>query len=788
MRHATGGVLLLIGLGFFGGEPVTKKETPDTLMHKAKKVLAQIEGKLTVPGLKGPVEVLRDKWGVPHIYAKNTHDLFFAQGFVAAQDRLFQIDWWRRVGAGETAEVLGAKGLGGDRFARLLRFRGNMEAEWKSYAPDAKAIATAFTHGINAYIDQLGDKLPLEFQVLGYRPKKWQPEDVLGRMSGIIMTGNFEREIFRAQLIAALGLEKARQLAPTDPPTSFAPAPGLDLNLINTDILADFVAATKAPAFQPSLTESNNWVVAGSRSASGKPLLANDPHRAIALPALRYLVHLHAPGWHVIGSGEPGQPGVAIGHNEHIAWGLTIVGTDQADLFVEELNPKHHDEYKTDTGWEKINVVREPVQVKGLAKPVEVELRYTRHGPVLHLDAQHHRAYALKWVGSEPGTAGYLGSLALDQVKNWQEFLQSVKAWKSPTENIVYADVDGNIGWVAAGLAPVRKGYDGLLPVPGTGGYEWQRFLDVSELPQEYNPARGYIATANNKILPPGYKHTLAFDWAPGYRVAVVKQRLEAKKQFTLDDFRSIQHEATSLPGKVLVQLAQQLALKDPALTPYLNLFKTWDGVLSAEAPAGALYAAWFKELHQEFFLKPLPKKLQASARFFNPRVLFTALEKPDSKWFGADPKAGRDELLRVTFARAVAALRKKLGDDPKQWAWGKLHTVTLRHPLANLGPAFATALNLGPLPRPGDALTPNNTRYDENFDQVHGASYRELFDLVDWDKALATSTPGQSGQPGSPHYGDLLPLWQKGEYFPLVFSRPKVEEVTQHRLLLVPQ
>src|SRR5262245_23490126 len=318
------------------------------------KNLAQIEGEIKLAGLKEPVEILRDRWGVPHIYAKNADDLFFAQGFIAAQDRLFQFDMWRRIAVGELAEILGPDAVEADTFARLLRYRGDMDAEWKSYSPDTKQIATAFTNGINAHIKQCGKNLPIEFEILGFEPKPWRPEDILGRMSGIIMSRNFNDEVVRARLIDKLGLEKVRMLMPTDTHRDFAPAKELDLAGIDSRILKSYQTATKALNFTPSKTESNNWAVSGALSASGKPMLAADPHRAITLPSLRYLVHLNAPGWNVIGAGEPALPGVALGHNERIAWGITIVGTDQADIYVEETNPKNPNEYKADNEWKRL--------------------------------------------------------------------------------------------------------------------------------------------------------------------------------------------------------------------------------------------------------------------------------------------------------------------------------------------------------------------------------------------------------------------------------------------------
>jgi penicillin amidase len=764
-------------------------ETPEAVLRRARAVLAQLDGTVTVRGLMGPVEVLRDRWGVPHIYAQSADDLFFAQGFVAAQDRLFQIDLWRRVAVGETAEVVGKRGLEADRFARLLRYRGDPDAEWASYAPDARQIATAFTRGINAYIDHVGGRLPIEFQLLGTRPKKWRPEDCLGRMAGVVMTRNFQSEVARAELVAAVGVDRARRIAPTDPARAYGPAPGLDLAGIDRSVLSGYRAATGPLPLGPGDDGSNNWAVDGTLSASGRPLLASDPHRAIALPSLRYLVHLNAPGWNVIGSGEPALPGVAIGHNERVAWGFTIVGTDQADLYVEETDPADPTRYRAGDRWEKMTVVREEVTVRGEARPVALELRFTRHGPVLHEDARRHRAYALKWAGSEPGGAAYLASLSLDRAKDSHAFVEALGRWKCPAENMVYADVDGHIGWVAAALTPVRKGWAGLLPVPGTGGaYEWQGFLPLGELPQEHNPAAHYVATANHNILPPGYRHEIALEWAPAYRFTRIKQQLEAQKKFTLKGFAAMQHDNTSLPGLALGRLAGGVDMRDPALRPYAELLARWDGVLTVESRAGALYGVWLQELLHEFYRPHVPEPvLEFVAGRGGVPVMLAALEKPDRVWFGDNPKEGRDRLLRRTFRTAVGRARELLPGDEKEWSWGRLHTTTFRHPLAALGPAYAKAFNLGPVPRPGDAHTPNAAPYTPKFEHTGGATYRHLLDLADWDRGLATSAPGQSGQPGSPHYADLLPLWQKGEYFPLAFSRARVEQVTCHRLRLEP-
>ncbi len=763
-------------------------ETPEALLARAKGVLAQLDGEIRASGLKEPVEVVRDRWGIPHIYARNQDDLFFAQGFVTAQDRLFQIDLWRRTGLGQTAELFGEQAIEADRFARLMLYRGDMQAEWTSYAPDTEAIAKAFVAGINAHIDQAGDKLPIEFQILGTQPGKWRPEDILGRMSGIIMTSNWQREVSRARLVAGVGAEQARRIAPTDPPVAFQPVPGLDIAAISPDILLGYAAATRPFKFPPSTIESNNWVVDGTLSASGKPLLANDPHRPIAVPSLRYLVHLSAPGWNVIGSGEPALPGVALGHNDRIAWGFTIVGTDQADLYVEETKPGDARQYRVGDGWQAMTTTQEAIRVRGRAEPVNVELRFTRHGPVVFQDEAKGVAVALKWVGGEAGGAAYLGSLSIARAQNREQFVKSLEAWKSPGENFVYADVDGNIGWVAAARTPIRKNHDGLLPVPGAkGDYEWQGYLDVKDLPQSFNPPEHWLVTANHNILPKDYPHAISHEWAAPHRFLRIKERLTAAKNFTLEDFQGIQHESTSLPGRALIEVLKSVRLS-PELAPYGKVLTEWDAVLSREAQAGPLYAVWLQELTRDYYSERLPKDARTErGDLRSVTVLLAQLKNPQDAIWGPNSAKQRDELVQKTFATAVERTRKLLGDDPKAWSWGKLHTVSFEHPLASLGPAYASVFNLGPVGRPGDGNTPNNTRHDDNFRQVHGASYRQVFDLSDWDRGTATSVPGQSGQPGSPHYADLLPLWAEGKYIPLAFSRRKVDEVAAHRLKMLP-
>ncbi len=465
---------------------------------RAAAALARTDGTLRVAGLDQRVEVIRDRWGVPHIYAKTVHDLFWAQGFVAAQDRLWQLELWRRQAEGTLAEIVGPTAVNRDTLARLLRYRGDPDAEWRAYRSDARMIAEAFASGVNAQIafaTASPERLPVEFQLTGSRPGRWTAASVIGRMAGYLMTRNARSEVQRARLIASAGVDRAAEQMPLDPPVRVDVPQGLDLADITDDVLAlaDGVSeAVTFPAQPPHLLQddsaevgSNDWVVSGRLTATGKPILANDPHRALLLPSLRYTVHLNGPGWNVIGAGEPALPGVAAGHNDRIAFGFTIVNMDQQDLYVERLDPHDEGRYLYRGRYEPMRVERETVAVRG-EPPRQVVLRFTRHGAVVHVDAARHRAFALRWVGSEPGAAGYLQSLAIDTARTWEEFRGAVAGWKVPSENLVYADVDGNIGWIAAGLSPVRPNWSGLLPVPGHEGQ-----YRVAGVPRHRRPPAG---------------------------------------------------------------------------------------------------------------------------------------------------------------------------------------------------------------------------------------------------------------------------------------------------------
>ncbi len=719
---------------------------------------------IKVEGLKDPVEVLRDRWGVPHIYARSSDDLFIAQGFLTAQDRLFQLDLWRRIGTGQLAEVLGPDYVNRDRIARLVRYRGNWDEEWKSYSPDAKAIASAFTLGINAYISSLKGSRPAEFRIAGFDPGFWRPEDVTARVAGLLMTGNMLAEVNRTLDVNQIGLAADDRLFPPDPHIPLIIPKNLAVSDITASIVKDYVSAIGAIHF-PGEQGSNNWVVDGTMTKTGKPLLANDPHRGIELPSLRKTVHLVAPGWNVIGAGEPALPGVALGHNEEIAWGFTIVGIDQQDLYVEKVNPADSTEYLYRGDWKKFEVDQQSIEVKGSA-PRNVLLKYTLHGPVIYEDGEKHRAFALKWVGTRAGGAGYLPALKLARARNWSEFRTAVSSYKIPSENLVYADRKGNIGWIAAGEAPVRNGWSGLFPVPGDSGeYEWSGFLPATDNPATYNPAQHFIATANHNILPPGYQHTLGYAWASPTRYNRIVEMLTSGQKFGIDDFEHMQQDTVSLPARdFLVILKDWRPAEGTQSARIRQSLLEWNCNVSMDSEAALIFEVWMNHLHSEV----LPKGI-ASTRL-SPEVLLKEIKT----------RSDRDSLLSRTLDATMAEIRDHLGPDQREWKWGNLHKVNFHHPLKR------SDFDLPSLSRPGDAYTVNATG-GTGYSQTQGASYREILDVGDWDRSVTTNTPGESGNPGDRHYGDLEKDWAGGTYHQLPYSRKAVEAAAEERLLLLP-
>ena len=666
-----------------------------------------------------------------------------------------------------------------------------MAAEWASYGPDARAIIRAFVAGVNARIAEVRERPPIEFTLLGFLPEPWSETVPLQRLGALAVTNNASQEVRNAGYLLALGRTRLEALAPNDPWRRFDPAPGLDLSGITAGSTG--LEVLDGGLGLPRIEGSNNWVVSGRRTVTGKPLLANDPHRAVTLPSLRYLTHLVGPGLNVIGAGEPGVPGVAGGHNGRVSFGYTIVGMDQQDVYVERVTVcpgrRRRDGEQagvaprcsySDGRWVPLRVVHDTIMVKGEA-PRVLRLEFTRHGPIFGEDSGRGRAFALRFVGSEPGTAGYMAQLALNRVRNWAEFLQAAGRWKLPTENLIYADTAGNIGWVAAGLMPIRS-WSGVLPVPGDGRYEWKGFLPFKALPKSFNPASGFIATANNNILPPGYAHPLNYRWAEPFRADRITELLGGSDRFSRADFERLQHDELSIPARRLVPVLLAAAARGAGWNEgeraAIAALTGWDYVMRKEARAPLVFEAWFQALGRQL-LSRLLRGTPGPAGFSLGAGKVVRLIADADTALGPSPGATRDSVVREALGDAVTSLTRLLGPDPGGWIWGTVHLAGFRHPLA-------AAFDLPAVARGGNGTTLNATS-GANFRQTSGASFRMVVDLADFDNSTATSVPGQSGQPGSEYYGNLLPLWGEGKYFPLLYSRGAVERETRHVLWLRP-
>jgi penicillin amidase len=776
---------------------------------------------LPVSGLAAPVDILIDPWGIPHIYASSTADVFWAQGFQVARDRLWQIDTWRRRGLGLLSEVWGPAYLEQDRAARLFLYRGDMHAEWLAYASDTKRIATAFTAGINAYIALTRADpavLPLEFRELGYQPACWEPSDV-ARIRSNGLYSNLAQEVARALTLRDFGAETEELRRRREPWRPLSIPDGLDLSVIPADVLRDYLLATMPAQFPPppgppaqpgpaaaAVPEggegSNNWVLAGDRTATGRPLLADDPHRAVTLPSLRYLAHLSAPGFDVIGAGEPALPGISVGHNGRIAFGLTVFAADQEDLYVYRTRPGAPGEYWYSGRWEPMRIVRELIPVRD-APPAVAELAFTRHGPVIRAVPDTETAFAVRAAWLEPGAAPYLGSVEYMRAGNLEQFTAALNRWGTPGENQVYADTAGTIAWQAAGLTPIRPNWDGTLPVPGDGRYEWAGFYDGDELPSEVNPPRGWIATANEMNLPAGFppERTVTHDWAPPYRRERIAEVLAAGTKLTAADLVALQGDFVSIPARRIAARLAGRRFADPDAARAAGLLAGWDGTLAAGSAAAALFQVWYRrhlrpgllrralaELHPaDRVPAALAALLPAADLLGDPRIDLDLVETPGRR-LGPDPEQALADVFERTLRDAVADLSGLLGPDEHAWSWGRLHQARLTHPAAPaLSEAARQQVAIAPRPRGGSSDTPGAATYLPDFTQASGATFRIVVDVGAWDSSLAMNSPGQSGDPASPHYADLFADWAADRAFPLLYRRDRIEAVAEQRTRLVP-
>ncbi len=776
-----------------------------------------------IPGIKSSVEIITDHWGVPHIYAENEDDLFFAQGWNAAKDRLFQFEIWRRQATGTVAEILGMDELNRDIGGRLFRFRGDMRTELNMYHGRGEAIINSYVRGINAYIDMtLADKslLPIEFRLLGIEPQHWTAEVVVSRHQGLL--GNIREELDNALAIAATDTATLSSLLwfhPQRPVLSMDPK--IRQELLHSGILDVYEAFRRPIVFRPyhivsahrnndtdagewAVVEqkeyndwykenidhigSNNWVINGSLTESGFPIMANDPHRALSSPSLRYIAHLQAPGWNVIGGGEPTIPGISIGHNEHGAWGLTIYSTDAEDLYVYELNPDNPRQYRYQDSWEDMILIPDTIIVKDVGD-IYVTHHYTRHGPVTLMDSAHHVAYAVRCGWLEPGSAPYLASLRMDQSRNWSEFRLACRNSFIPGENMIWADRYGDIGWQAVGIAPIRNNWSGLVPVPGDGHYEWDGYMPNLSRPHLHNPANGFINTSNENVTPPDYEYWNAtgYRWSDPYRGNRVKEVLRSSTAHSMTDMMALQTDYLSISARQILPLFKHLETQDLRLNTLLSFLEDWDYHMSPSSIAAGIYHQLETVLRERVSQLMIPDQIKPYIYIQNFKLI-EWLYTPPAQLFGDKPE-NKTVFLLEALKEADTRLIKKISSDTNKWQYGQsaYKHALVKHPLSSaVNKNLQQKLDVGPLPRGGNANTVNNTANSDN--QRSGATFKIIVDTYDWDKTMAMNSPGQNGNPDHPHYANLFSMWAKDQYFPLLFSKEKVEKAAAYKTYLIPR
>ncbi|TXC71034.1 penicillin acylase family protein [Sphingomonas ginsenosidivorax] len=746
-------------------------------------------------GLTAPIEIVDDIYGIPHIRAASIPDAFFGQGYVVARDRLFQIDLSHRRELGRLAEAFGSDFVKHDAVAKLFHYRGDLDAELRRIPADVLACARSYVAGINARIDELvadPSLLPLEYGILGVTPIKWDVRTfVLARGASI---GNADDEVRRAQL-AALGLlDLDAVVAPLRPAWTMTVPPGLDVAAVSDADLGvlrqgGLPFGPGTPTLEPSETPveranagSNAWTIAPSRSATGRPILANDPHLGIGGWGPRHVAHLTAPGLDVMGGGAPGLPGIMQGHTDRFAFGRTNFHIDQEDLFVLELDPADPERYRHAGGWKRFTRIEAPIAVKdGPAQ--SATLRYSVQGPVISHDPARHRATVLGSIAMQPGGGGSFSMIAINLARDWTSLRQAFRLHPSPT-NFHYADIDGNTGWQVIGFAPIRKTGVGLLPVPGDGRYDWTGMRDFASLPSEYNPKKGWFASANQNNLPTDWPRDriTAFSFRDPYRYDRIADVLTTQPRHALTDSVALQHDTLSTPAR------QLLALLPKRASDAGNMLRGWNGHIDADSAPAALFEILWRDLGERMLAAIVPERAQALVTEIAPSVLLGLLAHPDKR-LGSDPAAARDAMLDAAMLSAWASAKTLLGPDPAKWRWGTLHQVRIAHPLSRV-PAIAAAFPpIGGEGTGGDSYTVMARWLGSgpSWKASGGASYLQVIDVGAWDKSLMLNLPGQSNDPRSPHYRDQYAPWIAGRMHPMLFSRAAVDANVAERTALDP-
>ncbi len=754
-----------------------------------------VDGVVEIEGLKSEVKVCRDSWGVPHIYADNEDDLFFAQGYVQAQDRLWQMELHRRMGSGTLSEAFGEATLGSDRFYRAIGLRRCAASSYQSLDPAMQRVLQSYCRGVNAFIGANRDNLPPEFTVLGFKPADWDPTDSLA-VSELIAWGlgkNWEVELTRGRLVQKLGEEKAGQL--------LAPYPQTAPLVVPSELMASPLGTVVASGLHQGsdCLGSNNWVVGGQKTVSGKPLLANDPHLAVMMPSIWYETGLHGAGFEVAGVSLPGCPLINIGRNRDISWGITNLPADTQDFYIEKLNPADGLQYEAKGEWKRLQVIEEEIMIRGRNEAEKLQVRISRHGPLMdNVIKGLEQPLALQWAGY--GNSRLLGSVyRLDKARNWDEFHDALQYWDAPSQNIVYADKDGNIGYQSTGLIPVRSKGMGAVPVPGwTGDYDWTGYIPYAELPGVLNPSTHFIVTANNKVVSDNYSYFMTYDWSPPYRAQRITDLLKSKEKLSVQDFMDIHADIYDIPAGIFTPYALMAGPGTAQEKQALEILRKWDFKDRADEAAPAIYQVFYvkllKNILQDKLGEPLfSDYLMAMGGSGDVHAVFMEgiMRDKDSHWFDdarTPVRESRDDVVKRSLDDALAELSSKYGADPAKWKWGNVHSTWFRSPLGRI-PGLDAVFSLGPVPTPGSRYTVNVAAFDYSnpYSVVALPSYRQIIDWSDPDKSLAMHTTGQSGLAFSPHYGDMVPKWLNVEYHTMLFNRADVEAQKQAVLTLKP-
>ncbi|WNB91309.1 penicillin acylase family protein [Bacillus sp. NEB1478] len=736
------------------------------LLHKS---LPQISGAISLNGLDAEVNVQRDKNGVPHINAKNMKDLFMAQGFVTAQDRMFQMDLSRRQASGMLSEVIGEKTLQRDRFFRTLGLRRAAEASYNEYSSEAKQYLQWYADGVNAYLKKAkkNNTLPIEFTLVGYEPKIWTPTDslVIGKYMAFDLGGHWEGQAFRYYLMETFNKEKALDLFPGYP--ADAPAIIDDLKKSGINFEKSFADAV-IPDFSNG---SNNWVVSGSKTKSGKPLLANDPHLQLGTPAIWYQSELSAPDYNVSGVIFAGIPGIIVGHNDTIAWGVTNVGPDVQELYVEKRNPKNPNEFQYMANWEKATIINEVIKVKD--KPdINHEVVITRHGPVISEFAHHDQpgeALALQWTALQPSKE-LEAVIQMNRSKNWEQFEKALQSFHTPAQNFVFASKDGTIAYKANGLIPVRKQKYTSLPVPGwTDEYEWNGYIPWDKLPTVVNPVKGFVATANNKVTDDSYPYHITDSFAQPYREERIVEVLEQNKKFTAKDMQALQFDQYDKQAEELLPILIEQLEKDPLdkrEKKAIAVLKKWNLKDSKDSAAPLIFHRWMEAFSDELFQDEISEDM---LKMFDGRE--QVVDELIRKAYAGNPgpwikeHGGLENVTNKSFTHVMNELTDQYGDDLTKWKWGSFHSLTFEHPLSAIKP-----LNLLFNPETeemgGSRVTVGVAGWNRETGNVtHGGAWRYVIDMADTAKAYHVVGPGQSGHVLSPWYDDQVKDWSSGKY-----------------------